>query len=112
MSKPKKANFFVKTWRNINPASSTFTFETQVVFHPAGIVTIVFVVPGKVTLKIGDGGNAVIEIDYRGKNIVHSVLSWVSLKSEIMSLKCLVSTSETRDFDSWLTSRELKAIFR
>ena len=38
MSKPKKANFFVKTLRNIDPASSsdssTFTFETQAVFLP------------------------------------------------------------------------------
>lgn len=63
MSKPKKANFFVKTLRNIDPASSTFTFETQAVFHPAGVVTTVFVVPGKVTVKIGDGGDAGIKID-------------------------------------------------
>ena len=56
MSKPKKANFFVKTLRNIDPASSTFTFEIQAVFHPAGAVTTVFVVPGKVTLKIGHAG--------------------------------------------------------
>ena len=63
MSKPKKANVFVKTWRNIDPASLTFTFETQTVFHPAGVVTIVFVVPGKVTVKIGNGGDAWIKID-------------------------------------------------
>ena len=63
MSKPKKANFFVKTLRNIDPASSTITFETQAVFHPAGGVTTIFVVPGKVTVKIGDGGDAGIEID-------------------------------------------------
>ena len=63
MSKPKKANFFVKTLRNIDPASSTFNFETQAVFHPAGAVIIVFVVPGKVTVKIGDGGEAGIIID-------------------------------------------------
>ena len=44
MSKPKKANFFVKTLRNIDPASSTFNFETQAVFQPAGDVTTVFVV--------------------------------------------------------------------
>ena len=56
MSKPKKANFFVKTLRNIDPASSTFTFETQAVFHPAGVETTVFVVPGNVTVKIGDAG--------------------------------------------------------
>ena len=43
MSKPKKANFFVKTLRNIDPASSTFTFETQAVFHPAGVVITVTV---------------------------------------------------------------------
>ena len=36
----------------------TVTFETQAVFHPAGVVTTVFVVPGKVTVKIGDGGDA------------------------------------------------------
>ena len=63
MSKPKKANFFVKTLRNTDPASSTFYFETQAVFHPAGVVTTVFVVPGKVTAKIGDGRDAGIKID-------------------------------------------------
>ena len=63
MSKPNKANFSVKTSRNINPAPSTFTFETQAVFHPAGVVTTVLVVPGKVTVKIGDGGDAGIKID-------------------------------------------------
>ena len=63
MSKPKKANFFVKTLRNIDPASSTFTFETQVVFHPAGDVVTVFVVPGKVTVQIGYGWDAGIKID-------------------------------------------------
>ena len=63
MSKPKKADFFVKTLRNIDPVSSTFTFETQAVFHLAGAVTKVFVVPGKVTVKIGDGGDAGIKID-------------------------------------------------
>ena len=76
MSKPKKANFFVKTLRNIDPASSTFTFETQAVSHPAGVVTTVFIVSGKVTVKIGDGGDAGIKIDQkRAKNIFHSVLS-------------------------------------
>ena len=63
MSKPKKANFFVKTLRNIDPASSTFTFEPQAVFHPAEAVTSVFVMPEKVTVKIGDGGDAGIKID-------------------------------------------------
>ena len=63
MSKPKKANFLVKTLRNIDPASSTFNFETQAIFHSAGVVTTVFVVPGKVTVKIGDGGDARIKID-------------------------------------------------
>ena len=63
MSKPKKANFFVKTLKNIDPASSTFTFETQAVFHPEKVVTTVFVVPGKVTVKVGDGGDAGIKID-------------------------------------------------
>ena len=53
----------VKTLRNIDPASSTSTFEIQAVFHPAGVVTTVFVVPGKVTMKIGDGGDAGIKID-------------------------------------------------
>ena len=62
-SKPKKANFFVKTLRNIDPASSTFTFETQGVFHPAEVVTTVFVVPGKVTVKIGDGRDVGIKIE-------------------------------------------------
>ena len=61
MSKPKKANFFVKTLRNIDPASSTFTFETQAVFHPAGVVSRGFVVPGKMTVKIG--GDAGININ-------------------------------------------------
>ena len=72
MSKPKKAKFFVKTLRNIDPASSTFTFETQAVFHPAGVVTTIFVVPGKVTVKIGDGGDAGIKIDQKGQKIYHS----------------------------------------
>ena len=49
----RKQNFFVKILRNIDPAISTFTFETQAVFHPAGYVTSIFVVPGKVTVKIG-----------------------------------------------------------
>ena len=62
MSKPKKGHFFLKTLRNIDPASSTFTFETQAVFHSAGAVTTVFLVPGKVTMKIGDGGDAGIQI--------------------------------------------------
>ena len=48
--------------KNIDPASSTFTFETAV-FHHAGDMTIVFVVPGKVTVKIGDDGDAGIKID-------------------------------------------------
>ena len=48
--------------RNIEPASST-TFETKAVFHPAGVVTTVFVVPGNMTVKIGDGGDAGIKID-------------------------------------------------
>ena len=63
MPKLKKANFFVKTLRNIDPASSTFTFETQAGFHPAGVVTTVCVVPGNVTVKIEDGGNVGIKID-------------------------------------------------
>ena len=63
MSKLKKENFFVKPLRNIDPASSTFTFETQAVFHPAGVVTTVFVVPGNVTVKIGDGVDVGIKID-------------------------------------------------
>ena len=69
MSKLKKANVFVKTLRNTDPASSTFTFETQAVSHPAGVVTTVFVVPEKVTVKIGDGGDAGINIDKKGKQI-------------------------------------------
>ena len=52
-----KQNFFGKTLRNIDPASSTFTFETQAVFHPAGVVIKVFVAPGKVTVQIRDGGD-------------------------------------------------------
>ena len=63
MSKPKKANVFVKTLRNIDPASSAFTFETQAVFNPAGFVITVFVVPGKLTVQIGDGEDAGIKID-------------------------------------------------
>ena len=63
MSKPNKANFSVKTLRNIDPASSTFTFKTQAVFHPGGVVTTVFILPGKETVKIGDGGDARIKID-------------------------------------------------
>ena len=45
----------------------TLTFETQAVFHPAGVFTTVFVVPGKVTVKIGDGGEAGIKIDQKGQ---------------------------------------------
>ena len=60
MSKPKKANFFVKTLRNTDPASSTLTFETQAVLRWKSI-------------KKGQ------------KNIVHSVLSWVSFKTEILN---------------------------
>ena len=59
----QKANFFVKTLRNIDPVSSTFTFEIQAAFHPAGVVTTVFVVPGTVTVKIRDGGDGGIKID-------------------------------------------------
>ena len=66
MSKPNKANISVKTLRTIDLASLTFTFETQAVFHPAGVVTTVFVVPGKVSAKIGDGG---IKIDLKGQKI-------------------------------------------
>ena len=51
MSKLKKANFFVKTLRNIDPASSTFTFETQAVVHPAGDVITVFGSVGKCDSK-------------------------------------------------------------
>ena len=58
MSKPKKANFFVKTLRNIDPASSTFTIETH---HPTGVLTTVFVEPGSVTVKIGEGGDVGIK---------------------------------------------------
>ena len=57
------SNLLLKTLRNIDPASSTFTFETQAVFQPAGAVTTVFVVPEKVTVKAGDGGDAGIKID-------------------------------------------------
>ena len=60
-----------KHHRNIDPASSTFTFETQAVFHPVGAVTTVFVVPGKVKVKIGWNKNRL----KRAKIIVHSVLS-------------------------------------
>ena len=69
MSKPKKANFFVKTLRNIDRASSTFTFETQVVLHPARFVTTVFVLPEKVTVKIRDGVGAGIIIVQKGQKI-------------------------------------------
>ena len=31
--------------------------------HPAGVVTTVFVMPGKMTVKNGDGGDAGIKID-------------------------------------------------
>ena len=59
-----------ETLRNIDPASSTFTFETQAVFHLAGVVTIGFVVTGKVRVKIGDGVDAGIKIDQKeGQNI-------------------------------------------
>ena len=60
----RKQISFVKTLRNIDPSSSTFTFETQAVFHPAGAVITVFVVPGKVTVQIGDGGDAGIKSVY------------------------------------------------
>ena len=40
--------------------------KTQAVFHPAGAVTTLFVVPGKVTVKIGmpriDDGDVAIKI--------------------------------------------------
>ena len=49
--------------RYIDPASSTITFETKAVFNPAGDVTTVFIVSGKVTVKIGDGGDAGIKIN-------------------------------------------------
>ena len=77
MSKPNKANFSVNTLRNIDPASSTFTFETQAVFHPAGVVTTVFVVPGKVTVKIRDGEDAGEKSIKKGKqyNSFSSILS-------------------------------------
>ena len=88
MSKPKKANVFVKTMRTIDPALSTFA-----VFHPAGAVTTVFVVPEKVTVKIGAGGDAGVKSIKKRKNIVHSFIQFyleypLSLKSEIMSIKC------------------------
>ena len=67
MSKPKKSNFFVKTLRNIDQASSIVTYGTQAVFHSAGVVTTVFVVPGKVTVKIEDGGGAGIKIDQKAQ---------------------------------------------
>ena len=70
MSKLKKANFFVKTLRNIDPASSTFTFEMQAVFHSAGAVITVFIVSGKVTVKIGDGGDAGIKINQKGQKVL------------------------------------------
>ena len=69
MSKPNKANFSVKTLWTIDPASSTFTYETQAVFHPAGVATTVFVVPGKVSAKIEDGGDAGIKIDFKGQKM-------------------------------------------
>ena len=80
MSKPKKANFFVKTLRNIDPASSTFTFETRVVIT-------VFVVPGKVTVQIGDGGEFGIKIEANISFIQFHHEYLLSLKSEIMSIK-------------------------
>ena len=57
----------VKILRNIDLASSTFTFETQAVFYPAEVVTTVFVVLGNVTVKIGDGGDVGIKIEKKGK---------------------------------------------
>ena len=58
------SNHFLITWKVVfDPTSSTFTFETQAVFHPAVVVTTVFIVPGKVTVKIGDGGDVGIKID-------------------------------------------------
>ena len=59
----RKQNFFVKTLRNIDQTSSTFTLETQAVFYPAGDVTSILVVSGKVTVKIGDAGDAGIKVD-------------------------------------------------
>ena len=89
MSKPKKANFFVKTLRNIDLASSTFTFEIQAVFHPAGVETTVFVVPGKMTVKTRDGGDAGIKIKRAKISFIQFYLEYpLSLKSEIMSIKC------------------------
>ena len=47
MSKSKKENFSVKILRIFAPATLTFVLF----FHAAGVVTRVFVVPGKVTRK-------------------------------------------------------------
>ena len=58
----RKQISFVKTLRNIHLASSTFIFETQAIFHPAGAMATVFVVPGKVTVELGDGRDAGIKV--------------------------------------------------
>ena len=79
MSKPEKANDFVKTLRNIDPVTSTFTFETQAVFYPAGVVTTIFVVSGKVTMKVGEGGDAWIKTIKKRKNY-HSFSSILSIR--------------------------------
>ena len=91
MSKQKKANFFVKTLRNSDPSSSTFTFEIQAVFHRTGVMVTVFIVPGNVTVQIGDGGDD--EIKNRLNRAKISFIQFhleypLSLKSEIMSIKC------------------------
>ena len=61
MSKPKKANFFVK-----RVVTTVFVVPEKVTVKIGdggdAVVTTVFVVPKKVTVKIGDGGDAGIKI--------------------------------------------------
>ena len=77
-----------------NPALLAFTFETQAICHTAGVVTTVFVVPRKVTVKFGDGGDAGIKSIKKGKKIKSFIQFYLeyplSLKSEIVSIKCQI----------------------
>ena len=55
-------------------------------------MTTVFVVPGKVTVKLGDGGDVGIKkIDQKRAKIsfIQFYLKYPCLKSEIMTIKCI-----------------------
>ena len=76
MSKSKKANFSIKILRIFAPVSSTFTIAC-IFFHPAGDATKVFVVPRKVTERMG-GGDARIKNRLKRANKYRSFSSILS----------------------------------